>query len=396
MRRERACVKAGRWGSHCGYLRRGAPRALYGGFDRATRLAGVPVCLSVVCVAVGIRPARPGEGPEAPVAGSSAGPATVMARASWEQEIPGSPAKVRLRVADIMPGRVCVAVVGASGGQAVAGPAMLSTGDSLAFEEGDSLCRLVLTSAGKTPSGEAFAKFAVEWRRADPGDEERKIRLLISSVEAAKDVVFIRNGRKHGNAEAAVHIRKKWEAQRDRIRTAREFIRLVGTGSSMTGDPYQIVLPGGKKVASAEWLEERLREIESAGENRGAGAGLYQVIKPRQDAGGGRDPAPRLSEATGGRLPKKVTVDSLFGGWKNKADAERDLLAALTAEGLRVHAEPMWNLDRPLNLVGTVEYDDGSTGRIATAGWRVGFEDGRGGTWYFQWEERIPAEWRGR
>jgi hypothetical protein len=93
--------------------------------------------------------------------------------------------------------------------------------------------------------------------------ESQKIEALIGKVAALEGGVFIRNGREHGPKEAAEHLRSKWRSAGDRIATASQFIDVAGSKSSMTGKPYQIRLSDGRTVPAADWLRERLAEIES-------------------------------------------------------------------------------------------------------------------------------------
>jgi len=92
--------------------------------------------------------------------------------------------------------------------------------------------------------------------------EVEKIEALIRVVEGLKSTVFIRNGTEHNCKAAAKHMRDKWNWKRDEIKTARDFIRVAGTGSSMSGRPYMIRLADGKQVRSADFLMRELRRIE--------------------------------------------------------------------------------------------------------------------------------------
>lgn len=84
------------------------------------------------------------------------------------------------------------------------------------------------------------------------------VEYLMGKV-AHSDLVFIRNGRPHTGAEAAEHMRKKYEHFQDKIKTANDFIDLAATKSLLSGSPYQVVTNGGKHVPTAEWLRAELR-----------------------------------------------------------------------------------------------------------------------------------------
>jgi hypothetical protein len=94
--------------------------------------------------------------------------------------------------------------------------------------------------------------------------ETRKIQALIAAVEHETGAVFIRNGREHGAAEAASHLRLKWKNAGKRVRSAEDFIRYCATGSSFSGKPYRIRLADGTELDSADYFHARLRRIEAA------------------------------------------------------------------------------------------------------------------------------------
>jgi hypothetical protein len=118
-------------------------------------------------------------------------------------------------------------------------------------------------------------------------------------------------------------------------------------------------------------------------------AELSQVIRPEWKR-----------EATEAQLSRVISVgirhirvDTLFSGWPYKGEAETALSLVLNRSELTVWSQPQWStLGFPLDLVGTITYGNGSTGRIAVSEWKVGFEDSRRHTWYFQWEERVPND----
>ena len=92
--------------------------------------------------------------------------------------------------------------------------------------------------------------------------EPQKIEALIKSVEAMKDAKFVRNGSEYDGPAAADHMRRKLKKVADEVKTARDFVRLVGTKSETSGKPYTIRFKDGKEVDSSKFLNERLDEIE--------------------------------------------------------------------------------------------------------------------------------------
>ena len=88
---------------------------------------------------------------------------------------------------------------------------------------------------------------------------EKTIAYLLHQVEAA-DATFIRNGTTHTPAEAAAHIKAKYEHFKSQIKTPEDFIRLAASKSLLTGKPYLVRSPGGKEMPLDAWLTEALQQ----------------------------------------------------------------------------------------------------------------------------------------
>lgn len=88
--------------------------------------------------------------------------------------------------------------------------------------------------------------------------DDQKIEALIDHVAGLRDAKFIRNGTEYDAKDAAAHLRRKLSAQRSSIKSVEDFIRLCGTGSSVSGDAYQIRMPDGREVACATYLRQQL------------------------------------------------------------------------------------------------------------------------------------------
>jgi hypothetical protein len=96
---------------------------------------------------------------------------------------------------------------------------------------------------------------------AAPLTDAEKIEALIRTVEARKDLQFIRLGSMHSAGEAASMLRVKLSFAGDRVKTVDDFIDHVAT-RTMSGSPYFVVYPDGRQVPSAEFLREELKRIE--------------------------------------------------------------------------------------------------------------------------------------
>lgn len=112
---------------------------------------------------------------------------------------------------------------------------------------------LVVTTIGAVPA-----------EGAGQSGEKEKIEALIRVVEDLKDATFVRNGTEYDGKAAASHMRRKWKAGGDEIRTARDFIRFAASASSQSGKPYLIRFKDGKEVESGKYLSEKLDAIEKA------------------------------------------------------------------------------------------------------------------------------------
>lgn len=103
-----------------------------------------------------------------------------------------------------------------------------------------------------------------------PLTEERKIVMLLETVARSK-AIFIRNGREYPAARAVEHLKGKYNHIRDKIHTAKQFIKYVASRSSLSGRPYQVRFPDGRVVKTADWLTAELRKLEKKAEGRRKG-----------------------------------------------------------------------------------------------------------------------------
>ena len=104
-----------------------------------------------------------------------------------------------------------------------------------------------------------------------PTAERQKIESLIKYVGDLKDTKFIRNGSSYDVSTAVRFLRGKWEANDDRVKTARDFIDKVASFSGTSGKPYLIRFKDSKEIPSREFLAAELQKIESAPLDRRVG-----------------------------------------------------------------------------------------------------------------------------
>lgn len=89
--------------------------------------------------------------------------------------------------------------------------------------------------------------------------EAARIQYLIKAVEGLKGVKFIRNGSEYGSRRAAEHLRLKLDKAGPRVKTAEDFISLIGSGSSLSGRPYLLLFPDGRTMDSETFFREQLK-----------------------------------------------------------------------------------------------------------------------------------------
>ncbi len=90
--------------------------------------------------------------------------------------------------------------------------------------------------------------------------ETLRIERLIDVVAHSTDSKFIRNGTEYDADTAARFLRAKWSYLRNRIRTAEDFVREIGTRSSTTGTPYRVRGPDGREEDGAAFLIRALAQ----------------------------------------------------------------------------------------------------------------------------------------
>jgi hypothetical protein len=96
---------------------------------------------------------------------------------------------------------------------------------------------------------------------------EQTIHYLLNHV-ATSNATFIRNGSSHTPAEAAAHIKAKYEHFKDQIKTPEDFIRLAASKSLMTGKAYLVRTPDGTEMLLETWLSQALEAHRAAARSK--------------------------------------------------------------------------------------------------------------------------------
>jgi hypothetical protein len=101
--------------------------------------------------------------------------------------------------------------------------------------------------------------------RAAPEEKlDDRISYLLNYVATSK-ATFIRNGTTHTPAEAAAHIKAKYDHFKPQIKTPEDFIRLCASKSLLSGKPYLVRTPEGKETQLDAWLTDALRAHRAGG-----------------------------------------------------------------------------------------------------------------------------------
>ncbi|HUE69456.1 MAG TPA: DUF5329 family protein [Pirellulaceae bacterium] len=95
--------------------------------------------------------------------------------------------------------------------------------------------------------------------------ETQKIEAMIAHVEGLKQARFVRNGVEYDAQIAGRFMRYIWNDNKERVKTADDFIRIVATASG-AGIPYLVRFADGRESKSRDYLVELLKKWEMPAE----------------------------------------------------------------------------------------------------------------------------------
>jgi hypothetical protein len=98
--------------------------------------------------------------------------------------------------------------------------------------------------------------------RADD-DVPAEIDYLLKAV-GSSGCEFIRNGERHDSREAEDHLRMKYRKAKSYAPTSEKFIDRLASKSYLSGKPYFIECASEERIASGQWLMQRLIEYRAA------------------------------------------------------------------------------------------------------------------------------------
>lgn len=97
-------------------------------------------------------------------------------------------------------------------------------------------------------------------RAADPAVMDREVGALMDALRTSS-CQFNRNGAWYEGAEAASHLKRKYDYLRSKLETTEQFIEKGASTSSMSGKAYLVRCGDAKEVTSGEWLTTKLAEL---------------------------------------------------------------------------------------------------------------------------------------
>jgi hypothetical protein len=179
--------------------------------------------------------------------------------------LPGSNEKVVITIDDITRGQVMATILWQNG-TPIAPTRSVHKKDVVTFTVSNHTYKIKLEQLTNVLVGEDSAVFQL-WPATIEMDkvpsQSGNIETLILSLRQLVGARFIRNGQEHTPDEAIVHMRKKWEWKKSKIKTADDFIRIVGSKSSTSGKPYMIRFSDGTEMKSEEWFSKQLELMKS-------------------------------------------------------------------------------------------------------------------------------------
>ncbi|MHC4408993.1 MAG: DUF5329 family protein, partial [Planctomycetota bacterium] len=143
------------------------------------------------------------------------GRARLTAGQRSDTELPGSAGRLRVQLGEITREQVELTLAHTDGRALIAAQSV-QRGTRLPFRLGGQRYELVVVELNNKLAGVDFAVIDV----VVGVSEASRIEALLDAMKSSDGLVFIRNGKEYAGPEAADHLRRKWNATADRIRTA--------------------------------------------------------------------------------------------------------------------------------------------------------------------------------
>jgi len=177
-------------------------------------------------------------------------------------DVPNSAGLLKLSLGDISFGQVSAKLT-TFDGQVVLNAA-IREGESADFVLSGRSYRISLVEMKNYLIGADDATFRIRKSEAADGQTEsldKKVRILVESMGDLKGAKFWRNGTAYTQDQAIRHLLDKYESQRGKIRSLDEFIASVASESSVSGEPYKIILSDGTEILAGSWFQNKAKEL---------------------------------------------------------------------------------------------------------------------------------------
>jgi hypothetical protein len=198
---------------------------------------------------------------KAPTPALELAPVEMTVRQRTTTPVPGSDGSLLLTIDDITRDQVIASLAPNAGGVLLA-PTSMAEGAKATFQLDGTAYVLTLKSLQNHLIGQDFATFGIFPAGPATLSEDEKIERLLEIIAGLQDATFIRNGAEHTSKVAANHLKTKWQSKAGQIKNATQFIDLVASQSSASGEAYQIRMADGRVVYAGDYLRERLAELE--------------------------------------------------------------------------------------------------------------------------------------
>jgi len=166
------------------------------------------------------------------------------------ETVPGLGGRVRIEVGDVTGGQALVRITDPVAHADLAPQRSMRIGDDMPFTLDGQPYNAALLRLVNLLIGDDFAEFGVGVPGTLAGEQ---IEAMLRHI-ADSGLVFVRDGVDYDGKAAADHLRRKWQAMAADVTTRNEFVTRVASGSSTTGDEYQVRLPGGRIIPLVDWL----------------------------------------------------------------------------------------------------------------------------------------------
>lgn len=188
-------------------------------------------------------------------------PITITVKQRATTVISGSNGKISITTGDITKGQVDTSLVDIQG-KPILSPVSMKPGDTRLFIFENRVYSLRLDRLSNAIVGEDFATFTIVTPDQATTSDTVLIEKLLTAIEASEGTQFTRNGTDYTAKEAANHLRIKYEAAREQVHSAQDFIDKIASKSSTSGEEYMVSQPGKSAIKAREFLMHELKKLK--------------------------------------------------------------------------------------------------------------------------------------